>query len=185
MRKLLAIGVLVAFAVPATASAQDPNPKSPAQHCKTLRTSMGLAAFKEEFGTNASKSNAFGKCVARQVRQNARNRSNAARECRAERSDPNFAAAHGGETFAEFYGTNRNNRNAFGKCVSAKAKAKTAGQQQVQVASARAAARRCREERSDPDFAAGHGGETFAEFYGTNRNNRNAFGKCVSRHARA
>ncbi len=48
---------------------------------------------------------------------------NPAQQCRAEREDPNFAAAHGGESFEEFYGTNRNRRNAFGKCVSGKAKA--------------------------------------------------------------
>src|SRR3712207_8914613 len=39
---------------------------------------------------------------------------NAAQECRAERqADPS--------AFAEKYGTNRNKRNAFGKCVSSKA----------------------------------------------------------------
>ena len=37
---------------------------------------------------------------------------NAARDCRAERDDI------GDEAFAEQYGTNHNNRNAFGKCVS-------------------------------------------------------------------
>ena len=46
---------------------------------------------------------------------------NAAKQCKAERRDENFAASHGGESFAEFYGTNRNNKNAFGKCVSKKA----------------------------------------------------------------
>jgi len=40
---------------------------------------------------------------------------NAAKECRAEReADP--------EAFQETYGTNRNKRNAFGKCVSGKVK---------------------------------------------------------------
>ena len=48
-------------------------------------------------------------------------RVNAAKQCKAERSDSGFAAAHGGKSFAEYYGTNRNNRNAFGKCVSRKA----------------------------------------------------------------
>jgi hypothetical protein len=45
---------------------------------------------------------------------------NAAKQCQAESADPNFAAGHGGRTFAELYGTNKNRRNAFGKCVSSK-----------------------------------------------------------------
>jgi hypothetical protein len=45
---------------------------------------------------------------------------NAAKECAAERSDAGFPAGHDGKTFEEFYGTNRNKRNAFGKCVSSK-----------------------------------------------------------------
>ncbi len=57
---------------------------------------------------------------------------NAAKECKAEQADPNFAASHDGKTFDEFYGTNGNpkketsgtGKNAFGKCVSSKAKAK-------------------------------------------------------------
>ena len=39
-------------------------------------------------------------------------RKNAAKECSAERKEI------GRDAFAEKYGTNRNNRNAFGKCVS-------------------------------------------------------------------
>jgi len=42
---------------------------------------------------------------------------------RARCADPNFAASHGGETFDQFYGTNPNLNNAFGKCVSSKAQA--------------------------------------------------------------
>ncbi len=57
---------------------------------------------------------------------------NAAKACKAEQADPDFAASHDGKTFDEFYGTNGNpkketpgtGKNAFGKCVSTKAKAK-------------------------------------------------------------
>ena len=45
---------------------------------------------------------------------------NAAKECAAERSDPGFPAAHDGKSFEDFYGSNHNKRNAFGKCVSSK-----------------------------------------------------------------
>ena len=48
---------------------------------------------------------------------------NPSKQCKAERDDPNFAATHGGLSFEDFYGTNQNRRNAFGKCVSGKAKA--------------------------------------------------------------
>ena len=42
---------------------------------------------------------------------------NAAKACKAERT------SMGADAFAKKYGTNRNLRNAFGKCVSSKAKA--------------------------------------------------------------
>jgi hypothetical protein len=37
--------------------------KSPAQACRAERTAMGEAAFREKYGTNRNKANAFGKCV--------------------------------------------------------------------------------------------------------------------------
>ena len=45
-------------------------------------------------------------------------RVNAAQECRAERGDSDATR----EAFKDKYGTNKNNRNAFGKCVSQNAK---------------------------------------------------------------
>lgn len=44
-------------------------------------------------------------------------------------------------------------------------------------------AQACRAEESDDSFEETHG-EDFAHFYGTNPNLRNAFGMCVSQHAR-
>jgi hypothetical protein len=85
----------------------------------------------------------------------------ALRACRAERRDPNFAAEHGGKTFAEFYGERpmRACRRAKGVIV-------------------RNAAQACRtERRADP--------AAFRQKYGTNPSRRNAFGKCVSQKARA
>lgn len=173
MRKILIAGALAALAVPTAAFADHgANPKSPAQHCRALLGTMGEANFKSTYGTNASRSNAFGKCVSRYVRTDNANRQNAAQRCRAERNDPNFAASHGGESFAEFYGTNRNNRNAFGRCVSSKARAATAHQQANRLN----AARTCRaEQRQDP--------AAFRRAHGTNRNDANAFGKCVAKVA--
>lgn len=70
---------------------------------------------------------------------------------------------------------------AFGKCVSSKAK----GELNDDVAATANAAQACKAEREDPAFAEGHDGKTFDEFYGTNKNRRNAFGKCVSSKANA
>ena len=86
------------------------------------------AAFKAKYGTNKNGHNAFGKCVSATARQDADSQeaqqtqaeSNAAKQCRTEqRSDP--------AAFKSKYGTNHNGRNAFGKCVSSKAKAQGSG----------------------------------------------------------
>lgn len=91
-------------------------------------------------------------------------RTQASKQCRQERT------AMGAATFGQTYGTNHNNRNAFGKCVSKLAAANHAARVN--------AARACRTERS-ADAAA------FKAKYGTNHNKSNAFGKCVSSKARA
>ena len=124
MRKMI-MGVLVALAVtPAAAMATDstPSTKSPAKACKAERAA-DREAFKQKYGTNESKSNAYGKCVAakrreaRQRRREARQlRQRASRMCREER-------AADAEAFKAKYGTNRNKSNAFGKCVSQTARA--------------------------------------------------------------
>jgi hypothetical protein len=81
-----------------------------------------------------------------------------------------------GETaFAAKYGTNKRKTNAFGKCVSQRAKL-VADEEQDAIVNA---ARECRTERRSI------GVEAFRDKYGTNRNKRNAFGKCVSKNAKA
>jgi Tfp pilus assembly protein PilV len=119
------IGLLAAavLALPATAfgdTGGQSQTKSPAQQCRAER-SANPTGFKEKYGTNHNKSNAFGKCVSKKAKEqaagedNGSDRSNAAELCRAERSKD--AAA-----FKEKWGTNHNKSNAFGKCVSQKAK---------------------------------------------------------------
>ena len=93
----------------------------------------------------------------------------------AEQADPNFAASHSGLSFAEVYGTGPNHKNAFGKCVSSKAKASL----EQQKSATQNAARSCKAERSSMEGAA------FRAKYGKNANDRNAFGKCVSQLAKA
>ena len=67
MKRLIAVGGLVAALTAPAAFAADPVPadfKNAAKYCKALRTAKGAEAFASQFGTNPSKKNAFGKCVA-------------------------------------------------------------------------------------------------------------------------
>ena len=169
MKKVLLV-VLVSLVVSAAALAA-PNPASATAHCKKLlRTAPGAYP-------------SLSACVTAQTAAAADAASNAAKKCKAERDgDPAaFAAAHGGKSFADFYGTNGNKKNAFGKCVSAKADKEVAAEQTAELN----AAKQCKAWRADPAFAAGHGGKSFADFYGTNANKKNAFGKCVSKLTKA
>jgi hypothetical protein len=182
--KISTIALLSAsLALPATAGAADEpsqaNFKNAAKYCKALRASSGDANFKAMFG---GKSNAYGKCVSKAAKRDAsqeeKAKANASKQCKAEQAaDP--------AAFKAKYGTGKGN-NAHGKCVSQKAKANKAEadkQEQQDVSSAE----QCRaEQKQNPDeFKAAHGGKTFAEFYGTNANDRNAFGKCVSTKSKA
>lgn len=102
---------------------------------------------------------------------------NAAQLCQAQQSDPNFAASHNGETFVQFWQTDSSNPNdAFGNCVDATAHGTTANPSpELQ----------CRLEASDPNFAASHNGQTFAQFYNPQEpsNLGDAFGRCVDTKA--
>ena len=97
---------------------------------------------------------------------------NAAKVCKAER------ASMGVEAFQKKYGTNKNLRNAFGKCVSSKSKddkdEKDEKADDDKNEKSSGAAKACKTER------ASMGAEAFAKKYGTNHNLKNAFGKCVS-----
>jgi hypothetical protein len=168
MRRVLFTAFTALLVVPAFALADTtPSPadqSAAVQQCTAQRSpsGMGLAAFKLLYGTNANRSNAFGKCVSKLAQQNAHNQTNAAAQCRTERSaDPS--------AFKKKYGTGHNGSNAFGNCVSTKAKAAAAAQQQATDN----AAKLCFAERKlDP--------AAFKAKYGTNHNKSNAFGKCVS-----
>jgi hypothetical protein len=166
-RAWIALVAVVALAVPltATASVSQTDKENAAKACKTLRTGMGLAAFKQAYGTNHNRSNAFGKCVSKLARLEHENHSDAVKQCRAEQS-ANEAA------FVAKYGTNKHGSNAFGKCVSQK---QDQADQQDQDAIVNAA-KQCRDERTANPTA-------FRDKYGTNHNKRNAFGKCVSKLA--
>jgi hypothetical protein len=143
--------------------------KSPAQVCKAELATLGAANFKALYAPGGTGANAMGKCVSKHAHAASVNKENAAKACKAEEAMPeaDFRAAHGGKSFAEFYGQNKNDKNAYGKCVSSKAK--TAGaQQETKLMNA---AKACKAERAADRsaFTAKYGGKAAS-----------AFGKCVS-----
>jgi hypothetical protein len=179
MRSILVTVGLAALLVSPAATMAKPNEtekKAAKQQCKAERGHS--PATKEAF---KAKYHSFDRCArhnaAEEENENEAAHDNAAKQCKAERADPNFAAAHGDKTFEEFYGTNENGKNAYGKCVSNKAKEQKAemdAKDEQDADEFKNAAKECAAERKDI------GVEAFAEEHGTNRNKRNAFGKCVA-----
>jgi hypothetical protein len=133
--------------------------------CKTEKHQMGTKVFKLTYASKST-SKAMAACLAKAQPAAATAKENAAQACKAERdADP--------AGFADKYGTNKNKKNAYGKCVSGKAREATEQETEDRVD----AAKTCKTER-DADPAA------FADKYGTNKNKKNAFGKCVSAGAK-
>ncbi|MEX2612880.1 MAG: hypothetical protein WD380_04825 [Gaiellaceae bacterium] len=105
---------------------------------------------------------------------------NAAKACKAERGTTALSI----EAFAQRYGKNKNKKNAFGKCVSSKAKEKAKEEEDAEEDEEKQeaeAAKVCKAERgtSAASIAA------FNKEHGTNKNKKNAFGKCVSKHSKS
>ena len=178
MKRLFIIaGALAVLAVPAGTAVAKPTKADKAEAQKECRAEQGTTdatreAFKARHGN-------FGKCVSGTAREAQAERkaakTNAARKCREERGDTDASR----EAFRNKYGTNANKKNAFGKCVSQKAKAKRAEQDKADAAAAeefKNAAKACDDERGDTQQTR----QAFANKYGTNGNKKNAFGKCVS-----
>jgi hypothetical protein len=183
-RSIAAIATLTLLAVPAGAVA-NPSPddrSNAAQECRAERGDSAATreAFRAKYGTNKNKSNAFGKCVSRRAhdeeQEAASAHANASKQCKAE------AEQIGADAFAAKYGSGKKGRNAHGKCVSAKAKeleAAADAEDREEIAERKDAAKGCVAEREEI------GAEAFAEKHGTNENKSNAFGKCVSKTAKA
>jgi hypothetical protein len=182
MKKLLIItATLAVFAAPLSSVAAAKTSKADKREAKTeCRAERGTTdatreAFKAKYGN-------FGGCASQKAREAKAERKqahrSAAKTCREERGDTEESRA----AFREKYGTNSNKRNAFGKCVSQKAKAEQAEQDDAdenEVEDSKNAAQECDAERGDtPDSR-----KAFDDKYGTNHNKRNSFGKCVSQKA--
>jgi hypothetical protein len=171
MRNLIICAALALVLAPIAALASPRPAQAASKDCSALRAKIGSAAFTQAFGGGA---NAFGVCVSRFTRFEQADLSSANALCRAEQADPNFAAAHGGKTFVEFYGSGAKHKNAFGNCVSLKARNSSAT-----ARSGMNPARACAALRTRMTAA------LFRQSFGTNANHSNAFGKCVSIVARA
>lgn len=172
MKRLMFMLCLALLVAPAAAIAADPPSPADVQAagrvCAAQRTALGATLFASTYGGAA---NAFGKCVSKWAHTVQHNTIAASATCKAQQADANFAAAHDGKTFVQFYGSGQSGRNALGNCISATSKARTAAQSSATVNAARA----CGAERK-ADLAA------FKTKYGATAN---AFGKCVSAKAKA
>jgi hypothetical protein len=179
MKTLMTLSLIGALALSTTAFADDstPSPSTPSasKQCRTERSAMGIELFRQTYGTNKNKRNAFGKCVSKRTHATTdvvkKAKQNASKDCSAEETaDP--------AAFTLKYGTGKHGANAHGKCVSQKAKSEAAKTVKDEVKADVNAAKACKTERkADP--------AAFSEKYGTNANKRNAFGKCVSKQAKA
>ena len=223
MRRLTLLLIAVAALTPVVASAgSSPSATSARADCAKLRAAMGVSAFSHAYAT-------FGACVSRYAPVEKQVNVSATAVCTAEQADPNFASTHNGETFDQFYGTGKQDRNAFANCVASVAKADRKAEQQGRMNPARtcralrtqlttpvfnktfgknansrnafgkcvsataheqvsnevSASSTCKAEQADPNFTSTHNGMTFAQTYGTNADQSNAFGMCVSSKARA
>jgi hypothetical protein len=128
--------------------------------CAAEKAQMGADTFKQTYGTNANKANAWGKCVSGKAKAAAAADQNASQACTTEQAkDP--------AAFAAKYGSGKGSaKNAFGKCVSDAVHQAVTTQSQ-QDASAAATCKTMRKAQT----------ADFASKYGTKPN---AFGKCVA-----
>jgi hypothetical protein len=165
MLKLI-LPALLALAVPAAALAVDeaPSPVDLAKAaCKSEKAQLGKNTFTLTYPAGSA-STAMDACVAKRDGPAATDLKNAAKECKAERAaDP--------AAFTKKYGTNKNGKNAYGKCVSTKARHATGQETQARVN----AAKTCKKLKAEHKA-------TFEADYGTSKS---AFAKCVAGTAKA
>lgn len=186
MKKITVVtGLALALLVPALALGKaTPNAgdkRAAKSECSMWQGHSNITreAFETKFAT-------FKACVRQKAAEEAQEgqnaHSNAARDCKAERAlDPaafmDQYGTSGEHSNNGTHGANGLAKNAFGKCVSTKAKAKEKkadAKDRQDATEFKNAAKQCADERTaDPD--------AFKTTYGTEGSNRkNAFGKCVS-----
>jgi hypothetical protein len=168
LKKLLTFAALLCVVAPAALAAPTAQDAS-AKACKAQRNAIGTNAFRLLYAPTGTPKAAMAACLIQQVQLVSTEEKNAAKACKAERgTTPESKAA-----FETKYGTNDNNKNAFGKCVSSTAAEEVAEQQQAVLNAAKA----CKAERGTTPATR----TAFDTKYGKNDNKKNAFGKCVSK----
>ena len=124
MRKLAILAALALTASPAFAAGGGSSAKTSAQkQCRTERTAMGTQTFRDTYGTNKNKKNAFGKCVSKTASAQSHNESAASASCRSQQD-------------ADQAGFDQKFTN-FGACVSTAANQASTAQQQSTIAAAK------------------------------------------------
>ncbi len=190
MKKLMLVASALLVAAPATA-AEPPshaNARAVEKTCTNLKARMGARNFNASFAPRTHNARAaLRNCVRREAAAQARARENAARRCKAWRSNPEaFAAAmqgtaNEGKTFSEVFGEGA---SGYGKCVATVARQLNRARRAALVR----AAKTCRTWKADAEaFAAAmqgtaNEGKSFAEVFGAGAS---AYGKCVSQQARS
>jgi len=112
MRRTLAVCALIGAIIVPSALAADPIPadfKNAAKYCKALRTSKGVEAFNTQYGKNANKKNAYGKCVSSTAKAKAEKREDTA-ETKAASAECKKEQTADAAKFAQDY-------KNFGQCV--------------------------------------------------------------------
>jgi len=162
MKRIIVTALLVFAVAPVAASVAaggSDATKNASVACTALKAKIGATTFAQAYTS-------FGACVSAMTSVEQQNIAGAQASCTAEQADPvAFASLHGGKTFAQFYGTGKNDKNALTKCVSTKAQASSKTEQLARTNPSRS----CRTLRTQAS--------TFALRFGTASN---AFGKCVA-----
>lgn len=154
---MLSCALMVAAVASAAKPDKAPNPKQVAKSQCKAEKKADKAAFRATYGKRAMRT-----CVKGEKPETKTAIKNASQECKAERAEDEAL-------FNATYGSNKNGKNAFGKCVSSKVKQAAA----ENVGEFKNAAKECKAERAEDP-------EAFRQTHGSNKNGKNALGKCVS-----
>jgi hypothetical protein len=169
-RAWIAVVAMAALAAPAAGFAHgddgsQSSGKNASKVCKALRAQMGTELFRTTYGNNYNRRNAHGKCVSKHRHAVKKLIAQAVSECKAQVGAQQSRDDNGGDKTA---------KRALRECVKQKLRAMLAERREAFENAATA----CKAERG-ADAAA------FREKYGSNENDRNAFGKCVVKTVRA
>jgi hypothetical protein len=159
MKTILATLVVAAAVAPVAAFAAAPSTdatRSAQADCTALKAKMGLTSFSQAYSS-------FGACVSGYASVEQANITSAQASCTGQQADANFASAHNGQSFAQFYGNGKKGNNAFNSCVSKLAQASSKVEQQGRLNPSQT----CRTSRTQLGLS------TFNLTYHT-------YGKCVS-----